>query len=198
MKINKDDVLSSILKCIDEMKYIHSDSVPNVDLYMDQVTSFMEENLKGYKRHEDDKILTKTMINNYVKDNVLPAPIKKKYSKEHLLILVFIYYLKNIVSIKDVETIIKPLCDKYFHTEESLSITEIYDTIWSMKPVYCETLKEDLRTNYELTHSAFETASDEDGELLKNFAFICALTFDIYAKKQIIETLIDSYVTKDE
>ena len=193
MKIDKDNVLESIMKSIEDMKYIQSNSIPNVDLYMDQVTSFMEENLKGYKRYEDDKLLTKTMINNYVKDGILPAPEKKKYSKEHLLILVFIYYLKNIISIKDVEAVIKPICDKYFHTDDGLDITEIYDTIWSLKPIYTETLNEDLKANYNLAHSLFETADDEDKEMLKNFAFICALTFDVYAKKQIIESLLDAF-----
>lgn len=193
MKIDKDNVLESIMKSIEDMKYIQSNSIPNVDLYMDQVTSFMEENLKGYKRYEDDKLLTKTMINNYVKDGILPAPEKKKYSKEHLLILVFIYYLKNIISIKDVEAVIKPICDKYFHTDDGLDITEIYDTIWSLKPIYTETLNEDLKANYNLAHSLFETADDEYKEMLKNFAFICALTFDVYAKKQIIESLLDAF-----
>lgn len=193
MKIDKDNVLESIMKSIEDMKYIQSNSIPNVDLYMDQVTSFMEENLKGYKRYEDDKLLTKTMINNYVKDGILPAPEKKKYSKEHLLILVFIYYLKNIISIKDVEAVIKPICDKYFHTDDGLDITEIYDTIWSLKPIYTETLNEDLKANYNLAQSLFETADDENKELLRNFAFICALTFDVYAKKQIIESLLDAF-----
>ena len=50
---------------------------PNIDLYMDQVTTFMEDNLASTKRHEDDKILTKTMINNYAKNKLLPPPEKK-------------------------------------------------------------------------------------------------------------------------
>ena len=47
------------------------DDIPNIDLYMDQVTTFMEKELASSKRHEDDKILTKTMINNYAKNNLL-------------------------------------------------------------------------------------------------------------------------------
>lgn len=194
MKINKDDILNSMLQCISEMKYIQSDTVPNIDLYMDQVTSFMEENLKGYKRHEDDKILTKTMINNYVKDGILPAPIKKKYSKEHLLLLVLIYYMKYILSIKDVEALIKPLAEKYFHTEEGLNITDIYDTIWSLKTEFTDSLQEDIRRDYALATSLFDGAPEDEQELLKNISFICALTFDVYAKKQIIETMIDAII----
>ena len=62
----------------------------------------MDEQLEACKRYEDDKILTKTMINNYAKNNLLPAPEKKKYSKEHVLTLLFIYYFKNLLSINDI------------------------------------------------------------------------------------------------
>ena len=113
MTINTEDLLNSILESVGGIDYIHPVDIPNIDLYMDQVTTFMEEQLSSTKRYEDDKILTKTMINNYAKNNLLPPPIKKKYSKEHLLVLIFVYYFKNLLSIKDIEILLKPLTDKY-------------------------------------------------------------------------------------
>ena len=68
MTIDKDDLLNSILASISRIDYIKSEDIPNIDLYMDQVTSFMEKALKSTKRYPDDKILTKTMINNYAKN----------------------------------------------------------------------------------------------------------------------------------
>ena len=114
MTINTEDLLNSILESVGRIDYIHPVDIPNIDLYMDQVTTFMEEQLSSTKRYEDDKILTKTMINNYAKNNLLPPPNKKKYSKEHLLVLIFVYYFKNLLSIKDIEILLKPLTDKYF------------------------------------------------------------------------------------
>ena len=78
MTIDKDDLLNSILASISRIDYIKSEDIPNIDLYMDQVTSFMEKALKSTKRYPDDKILTKTMINNYAKNDLLPPPVKKK------------------------------------------------------------------------------------------------------------------------
>ena len=92
MTIDKNDLLNSILGSISRIDFIKSTDIPNIDLYMDQVTSCMEKELKSTKRNDDDKVLTKTMINNYAKNDLLPAPIKKKYSKEHLLLLTFIYF----------------------------------------------------------------------------------------------------------
>ena len=92
---------------------VASSEMPNIDLYMDQVTTFMEEHLEHCKRFPDDKILTKTMINNYAKNRLLPPPDKKKYSKDHMLFLVFIYYFKNILSISDIQTLLAPLSENF-------------------------------------------------------------------------------------
>ncbi len=75
------------------MDYIKPEDLPNIDLYMDQVTTFMEDQLASTKRHDDDKILTKTMINNYAKNNLLPSPEKSAIQRSsahadlHLLFL---------------------------------------------------------------------------------------------------------------
>ena len=107
MTIDKNDMLNSILEMLSQIDYIHPGDIPNIDLYMDQVTTFMDKQLASTKRYEDDKILTKTMINNYAKNHLLPPPVKKKYSREHVLLLIFIYYFKNILSIKDIEILLK-------------------------------------------------------------------------------------------
>ena len=78
MKTN-DERLNDILNRLDSLSYIKLEKIPDIDLYMDQVTSFMEEHLKKAKRNPEDKALTKTMINNYAKNNLLPPPVRKKY-----------------------------------------------------------------------------------------------------------------------
>ena len=83
------EFLSELLKQLKSIDYIKPEDIPNIDLYMDQVTTFMDEQLAASKRYESDKILTKTMINNYAKNNLLPSPDKKKYSKEHVYTEVF-------------------------------------------------------------------------------------------------------------
>ena len=97
MHINTKDLLNSIMESFDRISYVKSQDIPNIDLYMDQVTTFMDKNFRRNSRYpEDDKVMTKTMINNYAKNNLLPPPVKKKYSREHILVLIFIYYYKGI------------------------------------------------------------------------------------------------------
>ena len=106
MTIDEKDMINSILASVSRIDYIKPDDIPNIELYMDQVTTFMEEQLASTKRYDEDKILTKTMINNYAKNKLLPPPEKKRYSREHILMLIFIYYFKNILSISDIQTIL--------------------------------------------------------------------------------------------
>ena len=130
------DMKFAILDLLGKLKtidYISPDSIPNIDLYMDQITSFMDSQLASTKRREDDKLLTKTMINNYTKNDLLPPPNKKKYSKEHLLTLIFIYYLKNFLSINDIQTILNPITDKYFGNDGEFDMSDIYTEIFRME-----------------------------------------------------------------
>ena len=157
----------------------------------------MDEQLASTKRYEDDKILTKTMINNYAKNHLLPPPVKKKYSREHVLILIFIYYFKNILSIKDIETVLKPLTEKYFSGESSMDLASIYREICEIEQDRVEPLKETVKTAYEKSMSAFSDLPDgEERDELKLFAFICSLCFDVYLKKEMIEKLIDELEEK--
>lgn len=190
-------ILSSILSSISRIDYIRPNEIPNIDLYMDQVTTFMEEQLKRTKRYEEDKILTKTMINNYAKNNLLPPPVKKKYSKEHVLVMIFIYYFKNILSIKDIESVLTPITEKTFDKEESLDMTSVYEEICQMEKSRIDDLKKDVTNSYELAMDSFSELPPEEKEYLQLFAFICNLSFDVYVKKQIIEKMIDDLADAD-
>ena len=95
------------------------EELPDFELYMDQVTTFMDKQLSGNKRHEDDKILTKTMINNYSKNDLLPPSDKKKYSKDHIILLIYIYYMKNFLSISAIEQLLKPMTEEHFQTDNN-------------------------------------------------------------------------------
>ena len=191
MTIDTKDLLNSILSSISRIDYIRPNEIPNIDLYMDQVTTFMEEQLKRTKRYEEDKILTKTMINNYAKNNLLPPPVKKKYSKKHVLVMIFIYYFKNILSIKDIESVLTPITEKTFDKEESLDMTSVYEEICQMEKSRIDDLKKDVTNSYELAMDSFSELPPEEKEYLQLFAFICNLSFDVYVKKQIIEKMID-------
>lgn len=193
MTINTEDMLNSILESLARIDYVKPSQIPDIDLYMDQVTTFMDTQLKTSKRYEEDKILTKTMINNYAKNNLLPPPDKKKYSKEHVLLLIFIYYFKNLLSIKDIETLLTPLTKKYFEDSAGLDMTKVYEEVFSLEKERLSALTEDIVASYQSAGKTFENQESPDREFLQLFSFICTLSFDVYIKKQLIEKIIDTF-----
>ena len=199
MTIDKDNLLDSILQSLDRIEYLKSGDIPNMDLYMDQVTTLMSKNLKASVRNsEDDKILTKTMINNYAKNDLLPPPNKKKYSKEHILLLIFIYYFKGVLSIGDIQKLLKPLSEGFFDVKEGLNLTDIYEEVFAMEKEQVENLKKDVILKFSIAEKSFEGANEKDRKFLQIFAFICILSFDVYVKKLLIEKLIDELPSKEE
>ena len=161
-------LLGSILKNMALMDHIRPSEIPNIDLYMDQVTSFMNDHLQNSRRFEDDKILTKTMINNYAKN------------------------MKGFFSLSDIQTILKPVTDRFAESDESLSIEDIYAEVHRLGSEHISDISRDIMNSFHTAANSLEGYDGEDRDTLQLFNFICLLCFDIYLRKQVIEKLIDS------
>lgn len=197
----ENDMKKTIVDLMEKIKsidYVRPTSIPNIDLYMDQVTSFMDEQLADSKRHEEDKLLTKTMINNYTKNNLLPPPVKKKYSKDHVLTLILIYYFKNILSISDIQTILGPITEKYFGNKDGLNMEDVYNEIFSLEAEESTKLLKDFSKKYQSAKNTFLEFPEEDQHFLHTFAFICQLSYDVYIKKMLIQKIIDDVILDDD
>ena len=200
MSATNAEYIRQLIKNLQTLDYIKPGDIPNIDLYMDQVTTFMDEHLAEGKRFPDDKILTKTMINNYTKNQLLPPPYKKKYSKDHMLLLIFIYYFKNILSINDIRSIFKPLTEMFSNKEEfkknDINLETIYAEVFGYEKEQADLLVKDLIRKFKTAEGAFEgkIENDEERELLMSFSFICTLAFDVYIKKTMIEKIIDQRI----
>ena len=184
-------LLNELLKTYSRLDYVKPEDIPDIDLYVDQVTTFIDSHLESVKRSPEDKLLTKTMINNYTKNHVLPSPDKKKYSRDHLLMLIYIYYSKSFLSIKDIQTLLKPITEKYFGKDTDTSFFDIYKELVTMGQAESRNLFKDILSKYSASQKTFADAPEEDREALQSFAFICLLSFDVYVKKLLIEKFID-------
>ena len=178
-----------IKKILDDIDTFNIDDIPNIDLYMDQVTTYLNDKFANTKRHEDDKLMTKTMINNYVKSRLLPSPEKKKYTKDHMMVLIMIYFFKNIISINDVNKLITPLLDSYFHNEE-IPLENIINTFLTFAK-QCN-LTDTILTEYNECREIFKDANVKDKEYLETMGLITMLSYDTFVRKIVIEKLIDS------
>ena len=195
MTIDNDDLLNSIIASLGRIDTISLDEIPNIDLYMDQLTSFMDDRLKKTTRHpESDKILTKTMINNYAKNDLLPPPVKKKYSKDHIILLIFIYYFKSVLSINDIQTLLEPLKKRFQLPDSEFNLSRIYDTCFDLQKEELEPVIEDLKKKYERSLSTFEDdgLSEDEKKKMQMLSFIVQMLYDVYVKKLLIEKILDN------
>ena len=184
--------LRELLDRLKEISYVQPDELPNIDLYMDQVTTFMDRHLASSKRYDEDKLLTKTMINNYTKNELLPSPNKKKYSKDHMYLLILIYYLKSVLSITDIQAVLKPLNEKFFDGAGEVPFEKIYEEIFAIQKAQSDSVAKDLARKWKAVQGTYgEVKKKDQQEFLRKLSLICMLSFDVYMKKQIIEQIID-------
>lgn len=122
--------INEIIETLKLDEVIEPQSIPNLDLYMDQVITLFEEKLTHTKRNEEDKLLTKTMINNYAKDKLLMPAKKKKYTREHIILMILLYEMKQILTISDIKalfgTIVK---EDHVNAKKLEEIYQIYLTL---------------------------------------------------------------------
>ena len=201
------DVEFIVGKILAGFSVTEADDIPKIDLYMDQVLTFLSERLRRtVRKSEADKLLTKTMINNYVKNKVLIPPVKKKYGRDHILLLMLIYYMKNFLAIDDIRKIVEPVSEKYARpttkSAEQLtgrkhrySMTDVYTEVFNHVSMNVERFPEEVSKILDETDQAFMNAPEEDLEMLRRFNVICQLSADIYLRKLLIEKLLDETQT---
>ena len=195
----RQEILDELTGMLDKLSYVKPEEIPNIDLYMDQVLSFINERTRYLTRNpEEDKIFTKTMINNYAKTKILPAPVKKKYSKDHILLLLLIYYFKGVLSVGDTGELLGKITEKYFGNNGDMTFEDIYQEVFKLEAGEIEFLKEDIISKFRIAEETFPNAPEESKDFFKNFAFICLLSYDVFMKKLMIEKLVDECCKKIE
>jgi hypothetical protein len=95
---------------------IGPDAFPSMELYADQVASFLSDRLcvyAGAGPGKADPVITKAGIANNIKRGALPRPIKKKYTRDHVVIMAMLFYMKNAFQPGEPERIMRPFTDNH-------------------------------------------------------------------------------------
>ncbi|MFA9423148.1 MAG: DUF1836 domain-containing protein [Sedimentibacter sp.] len=178
--------LLSFLDKTEFLNQIEQSKIPNINLYMDQALTFMNENLEHYKRNQSDKLITKSMINNYVKSGLIPKPENKKYFPQHMVALIYTFYLKQILPLDDAEIILHQYLDNHFNFED---INELYNEFLTQEKNEEIKLEEYLKTlASNIYDDSLSNTYDED-EL--TFLYIMLLSSKANTYKLVIEKLLD-------
>ncbi|MGG7165407.1 DUF1836 domain-containing protein [Clostridium ihumii] len=188
---NKNEILSAL----NEMKlddYMELSKIPDIDLYMDQIITLFDKNLGENKRTEEDKLLTKTMINNYAKDKLLMAPDKKKYTKEHIILMCIIYNLKQSLSIQDIKKLFNPMIanfeDENLKEDEKKKLSKLYESFYEIKK---NEIEDNLKNIEEKINNINNMESDDYGKV---FITVLILIYSANIQRKLAERMIDKFL----
>lgn len=142
------------------------ESFPDIELYMDQVVAVMEKALELYNKggSEESKLITPSIINNYVKLKIIPAPHKKRYNREHLAYLVMICILKQTLAISSIVKIIETNLESKSIKELYNEFCSIYENVIPFVNMGENFIEDDTQSEFEV----LEKSDDMNGFILKS------------------------------
>ena len=172
------ETLETLVEKESQKSSITSKDIPDLDLYMDQIMTLFETHLANNKKNEEDKLLTKTMINNYSKAKVI-TPVKgKKYTKEQIIQMLIIYQLKNNLSIQEIKELLTPI----YKSDTDLSL--LYDHFIDIKQVMNQQLQKLIQQILEDFNLQIENQEDF-------FLLVASLSSLSHSLTNIAEALIN-------
>lgn len=187
-----EEILETFKEKIKTVSVVEIADIPKIDLYMDQVTTFMDQALAPYKRSSDGKVLTKTMINNYTKAKVLPPPVKKKYGRTHIMLLIMIFHLKSVLSIKDIATLFQPIFALPTKEDAEKQTEKIYAGFIYLQKATLTYMQASAEGIIDDTLFQQEIMADYDEEM-KKIMLILLLAIRANAEKHLAEKVLDLY-----
>lgn len=187
--------IDNYMKSLGLSDNIKLDDIPEIDLYMDQVMQLFESKFAHTKRNDDDKVLTKTMINNYSKGNLLMKVKNKKYSKDHLILMSLIYNLKGSLSLNDIKTILTPIISS-FERGEDYPLRDIYQSFLDIFDLNLNNFKDssnDIYNNISKLVNSKEPLLDDYAE---NLLLVCSYISMSNMYRRMSEKILDDCFAK--
>ncbi|WP_075981173.1 DUF1836 domain-containing protein [Bacillus massilinigeriensis] len=171
------------------------EDIPDIDLYMDQVIQLFENIYSGSKRDSNEKVLTKTMINNYAKGKLF-IPIKnKKYSKDHLILISLIYQLKGVLSINDIKSTLDGVNKRFL--KGNLNLEELYDSYLNLAKKNANNFKEDIIERANESTKEVMNWENNESDYFKRFLLIASLVNISNLYRRAAEKLVDQLVEEE-
>ncbi|WNS73583.1 DUF1836 domain-containing protein [Bacillus sp. DTU_2020_1000418_1_SI_GHA_SEK_038] len=181
--------LQKIIESLNLNRQISLNEIPEIDLYMDQVIQLFENKFSSTKRNEDEKVLTKTMINNYAKGKLL-FPIKnKKYSKDHLILISLIYQLKGGLSINDIKDTLSNINAKIIDHE--FEVDRFYDSFLHLTEKNLSVFYNDAENKVEDVKHEVKLLEDSASGELEKILMIASFVHMSNLYRRTAERLID-------
>ena len=192
-----EEYIKNIMEAFKNDSLIPANAFPRMDLYNDQVTGFLNEQLKIYKESEGDPVITKTMISNSIKNNMLPKPDRKKYSHDHMILLAMIFYLKSTFQMSEIELILAPFVNNYGSTfDEKFDLHRLYEAVFPLLKKEREESAKAIQNSVDSIKQAMWDSGVEDDDATELLFMMLYLAVRADAAKFTANKMLAKYFTK--
>lgn len=187
------EIIAELIAGLNLVDDVRMDDIPDIDLYMDQMLELLNRRLDVAKREPLDKGLTKMMVNNYTKEQLLMPPVNRRYGKYHVLLLILIYQLKTILSISDIKRLLTPVLNDINTPEDDIIPLEyIYTTFLELKREQYEEFPVYFAKKRAYIENKTSSLQDHHRDIAENFLTVLILIAQANASKRLAEKIIDT------
>ena len=176
---------------------VSADKMPDIGLYMDQTEAFFAKEFKNLDGEVVKRNYSKPLINNYTKRNMVARPDGKKYTKNHLLMITMVIYLKGLFKLENIEKIMKPLVDNHNSAfEDDIDPEIVYNAACAVNAQTADIFSEDVNRAVDTIKKHFEDTDIADDESMEILALVLALSMKADMEKYLASRLMDEYFIK--
>lgn len=194
---NKMNELLKLIEDVSAISFVDPRDIPKIDLYMDQVTTFFEGELKNARRRDDEKTMTGTMINNYVKAGVIPKPNGRKYTRSHMISLTYVFILKHILSIQDIKNTLSVL-DESGTLNNGVEMEEFYNIYLNLMETIQEEYKDNTIKRINTIKNTLSEHNDFNSCEFEQLMLLMTLVTEASLNKILCQRMIDSLFTSEK
>ena len=182
MAMKREELMAIAADAVNESE-LKSGEIPPIDLYVDQIINLVSEKLTHGSERYHDRLLTKTMINNYSKDGIITQVKGKKYSKEQILQTLLVYSMKNTLSIGEIKKILQNVYT--FPEYDTAMLENVYERFLDIKAV-------ERADAWDLVQSFIEKHDFDVNDNSDYFTLILGMTAMSAYFKSIVQALLEA------
>jgi hypothetical protein len=195
-----EEYIKQIMDDFTEGSLIKPDAFPAMELYADQVAGFFDEQLHVYaacERGTAGATLTKADVAGFVKHGVLPRPIKKKYTRDHVVIMALLFYMKNAFGMNGIESVMRPFIDNHDSTfDDKIDFHRLYTAIAPVLERERARISREIQTDVADVKAAIRGEGLEDDDNTELLLLLLSLAVRADTAKYAAQRLLNEYFAK--
>ena len=193
------DDIQEFIKEIKAYDSIRLDEIPEYRLFISQIEEFFDKKLgKNTDDDEDRKTISKTMIQNYIKDGLIMPPEGKSYNRNHIILLALIYNLKPILTIRDIKKLLLPILEMADDDSQANKIESMYSTYFALKESYLDEFINLVEHDLKIMDEKLNEEYNGEWQKIPKILLVLMLITQANIRKRLAERIIELYFNTEE